>query len=134
MVQNKKGARRERELVNQIDASTDYAVMRAPASGAGTDRELPDVLCGNGTDFYAIEAKSSGGNPIYIEQREIEDLQFFATNFGADARLGVRFDYKDWYFFNPDELHETSSGNRRCKEETATTGTHFETQFGCSLE
>ena len=37
-----KGDRRERELVNALDEAG-FAVMRAPASGAATDRELPDV-------------------------------------------------------------------------------------------
>jgi len=41
--------------------------MRAPASGSATERELPDVLAaGDGDTFYAIEAKSSAGDPIYL--------------------------------------------------------------------
>ena len=115
---SKKGDRRERELVNMLD-DAGFAVMRAPASGSATPRELPDVLTGDGEDFYAIEVKSSGGDPIYIDGEEISDLEFFATGFGAQAQVGVRFDHEGWYFFDPDVLHVTNGGNYRVKKETA---------------
>ncbi len=113
-----KGDRRERELVNALD-DAGFAVMRAPASGSATQRELPDVLAGNGERFYAIEVKSSSGNPIYLTGEEVEGLVFFARNFGAKARIGVRFDREDWYFFHPGELHVTDGGNYRVKKEHA---------------
>ncbi|MFD1586712.1 Holliday junction resolvase Hjc [Halorientalis brevis] len=118
MSSNRKGDRRERELVNALDESG-FAVMRAPASGSATERELPDVLAGDGETFYAIEAKSSAGDPIYLEGREIEALLFFAQNFGAKPRVGVRFDREDWYFFHPGDLYTTDGGNYRVKKETA---------------
>lgn len=115
---NPKGDRRERELVNRLDEAG-FAVMRAPASGSSTDRELPDVLAGDGEQFYAIEAKSSAGDPIYLDAEEVEALIFFARNFGANARIGVRFDREDWYFFHPADLYTTPAGNKRVKLETA---------------
>ncbi|WP_412781570.1 Holliday junction resolvase Hjc, partial [Aeromonas diversa] len=86
---NKKGDRRERELVNRLDEAG-FAVMRAPASGGATQRELPDVLAGNSEVFYAIEAKSSSGKPIYLSGEEIEALVYFSRNFGARPKIGVR--------------------------------------------
>jgi len=77
MSANRKGDRRERELVNRLD-DAGFAVMRAPASGSATDRDLPDVLAGDGETFYAIEAKSSAGDPIYLTGEEVESLIFFA--------------------------------------------------------
>lgn len=115
---NAKGDRTERELVRLLDENG-FAVMRAPASGSSTSRELPDVLAGNGVVFYAIEAKSSGGDPIYLTGEEIESLTYFAQNFGAKPRVGVRFDREDWAFFHPDELHWTDGGNLRVKKEKA---------------
>lgn len=115
---NQKGDRRERELVNRLD-ERGFAVMRAPASGSATERELPDVLAGNGSVFYAIEAKSSAGDPIYLTGEEVESLVFFAKNFGAKPRIGVRFDREDWYFFHPGDLYVTDGGNYRVKLETA---------------
>ncbi|MFC3477953.1 Holliday junction resolvase Hjc [Halobacterium litoreum] len=115
---NAKGNRRERELVNELDARG-FAVMRAPASGAATDRELPDVLAGDGDVFYAVEAKSSAGDPIYLTGEEVEALVYFAQNFGAKPRIGVRFDREDWYFFHPADLHTTDAGSYRVKKEKA---------------
>ncbi|MCT9095097.1 Holliday junction resolvase Hjc [Haloarchaeobius sp. HME9146] len=130
MSSNRKGDRMERELVNKLDEAG-FAVMRAPASGSATERELPDVLAGNGDVFYAIEAKSSSGRPIYLDGEEIEALLFFAQNFGAKARVGVRFDREDWYFFHPADLYVTDGGNYRVKKETALAdGTDFEEFVG----
>ncbi|QRV16900.1 Holliday junction resolvase Hjc [Haloterrigena salifodinae] len=127
-----KGDRRERELVNELDAAG-FAVMRAPASGSATERELPDVLAGDSEVFYAIEAKSSAGDPIYLTGEEVEALIFFAQNFGAKPRIGVRFDREDWYFFHPGDLHVTDGGNYRVKKETAIAdGTDFDEFVGRS--
>jgi Holliday junction resolvase len=115
---NAKGDRRERELVTALDEAG-FAVMRAPASGSATERELPDVLAGDGETFYAIEAKSSAGDPIYLSGEEIEALVYFARNFGAKPRVGIRFDREDWYFFHPGDLYETDGGNYRVKKTTA---------------
>jgi len=115
---NRKGDRRERELVQRLD-ERGFAVMRAPASGSATERDLPDVLAGNGETFYAIEAKSSAGDPIYLDGEEVEALVYFARNFGAKPRIGVRFDREEWYFFHPADLHTTDGGNYRVKVETA---------------
>ena len=115
---NAKGDRRERELVNRLD-ETGFAVMRAPASGSATERELPDVLAGDGDAFYAIEAKSSSGDPIYLTGEEVEALVYFSQNFGAKPKIGVRFDREDWYFFHPADVYQTDGGNYRVKKETA---------------
>jgi Holliday junction resolvase len=122
---NAKGDRRERELVNALDGAG-FAVMRAPASGSATERDLPDVLAGNGETFYAVEAKSSAGDPVYLTGEEVESLVYFSRNFGATPRIGVRFDREDWYFFHPDDCHTTDGGNYRVKKETALAeGTDF---------
>ena len=113
-----KGDRRERELVNRLDEAG-FAVIRSPASGSATQREQPDVLAGDGETFYAIEVKSSSGDPIYLTGEEVEALIYFARNFGAKARIGVRFDREDWYFFHPGALHVTDGGNYRVKKEFA---------------
>jgi Holliday junction resolvase len=118
MSANRKGDRRERELVNLLDEAG-FAVMRAPASGSATERDLPDVLAGDGERFYAIEAKSSAGKPIYLDGAEVESLLYFSRNFGAKARVAARFDREDWYFFHPGDLHVTDGGNYRVKKETA---------------
>ncbi|AOW81146.1 holliday junction resolvase [Halodesulfurarchaeum formicicum] len=117
MSANRKGDRRERELVNALDAAG-FAVMRAPASGSATERELPDVLAGNGTVFYAIEAKASAADPIYLTSEEVEALRYFAESFGAKPRIAARFDREDWAFFHPAETL-TENGAYRVKHDRA---------------
>ena len=115
-----KGFERERELVNLLyDAG--WGATRVPNSGGGTKRELPDVLAGNGQDYYAIEAKARREGYIYLTGQEVEALVFFARNFGAKPRIGVRFDREDWYFFHPGDLHVTDGGNYRVRKETVLT-------------
>jgi len=117
MSANRKGDRRERELVNALD-DAGFAVMRAPASGSATERELPDVLAGNGTVFYAIEAKASAGDPIYLTSEEVEALRYFADSFGAKPRIAARFDREEWAFFHPADII-TENGAYRVKKELA---------------
>ena len=117
MSANRKGDRRERELVNALDGAG-FAVMRAPASGSATQRELPDVLAGNGTVFYAVEAKASAGDPIYLTSEEVEALRYFADSFGAKPRIGVRFDREEWAFFHPADTL-TENGAYRVKHDRA---------------
>ena len=121
MPRNSKGARRERELISELDAHG-FVAMRAPSSGSATPRELPDAIAGNGDVALAIEAKASSGDPIYLSGEEIEALEYFARNFGAVALVGVRFDYCDWRFFDPDDLHATEGGNRRVKKDVLDDG------------
>lgn len=138
---NPKGDRRERELVNELDEAG-FAVMRAPASGSATNRELPDVLAGRADRggesdplFYAIEAKSSSEKPIYLSGEEVEALVYFARNFGAKPRIGVRFDREPWYFFHPADLYITDGGNYRVKRETAIAeGIDFDELVGRSAQ
>ncbi|ELZ18703.1 Holliday junction resolvase Hjc [Natrinema limicola] len=121
-----KGYQRERELVNLFDQSG-YAATRVPNSGGGTQRPLPDVLAGDGTIQYAIEAKARKNGVIYLTGSEVEDLVCFSLKFGARPRIGIRFDYEDWFFFHPGDLHMTDGGNYRVKRETAVEyGTSFD--------
>ena len=113
-----KGKAREVELVNKLHKAG-FGATRTPNSGGGTDRPLPDVIASNGINTYAIEAKSRSSECIYLEADECEQLVYFARRFGAKARIGVRFDYENWYFFHPGDLHVTSGGNYRVRKETA---------------
>ena len=123
---NAKGDRLERELINILAGRhekspferDEWAVMRAPSSGSSTDRELPDMLAGNGKRFYAFEAKSGNPErPIYLTEEEVDALIFFAGNFGAIPEIAIRFDREPWAFFDPDAVYRTPGGNYRVKLE-----------------
>lgn len=108
-----KGARGERELIGILE-DNGFACLRAPASGAGTERELPDVIAGDGDVFFVFEVKRWDNKDYgYLSKKEFGDLEFFAESFGAKARAAIRFDHCDWGFFQREELKETKK-NLRC--------------------
>lgn len=82
----------------------------------------------------AIEAKSSGGDPIYIPEEEVADLTEFATRFGAKPRIAARFDREDWYFFNPENLYRTNAGTYRIKQEDLPDGQDYHEATGQSTQ
>lgn len=116
--QGRKGASRERELVDML-WEEGFGVIRAPASGSATQRALPDILAGDGSRYIAVEAKASAKDVVYIDGDEIESLREFSDRFGARMRVGVRFNNENWYFFHPADLHITDGGNYRVKREAA---------------
>lgn len=126
----RKGSRVERELTNWLD-ERGWAIIRAPASGSATNRELPDLLVGNGDRVLAIEVKASSGAPIYVDGSKIADLQFFAYHFRAETRIAVKFDVEPgdpaygvdgqpgFYFLSLEECHVTDGDNYRIKKDIA---------------
>jgi Holliday junction resolvase len=116
-----KGARGERELLS-IFGEENFVGLRAPSSGSTTQRELPDILVGRRGFVLAIEAKREGGEYKYLDEQEIEDLYYFAEQFGAEPYIAIRFDYGDWYFFKREEMHQTDSGRYRIKKENVNKG------------
>lgn len=124
-----KGDRSERQLVNTLDARG-WEVIRVPASGSATTRDLPDVLAGRNGVAMAIEDKASGGDPIYLDAEEVAALQRFGRNYGAAIYISANFNSEpgdpsygeDWHghhLLRVNNCHETPAGNYRVKKETA---------------
>lgn len=109
-----KGARGERELIEILEEKKDYACLRAPASGASTKRELPDVLAGNGDQVLVLEVKrwSKDKDYQYLTKKEVHDLKYFAEVFGGEYYIAARFDYGSWGFFKIEDLKETEKNYR----------------------
>ena len=107
-----KGSKGENELGGLFEDSG-YAWMRQAGSGTA-DRELPDIAVGNGFHFIVMEVKrwSNEADYGYLSKREVEDLIYFAKNFGAEYYIAARFDYRDWQFFKKEEMHETKKSFR----------------------
>ena len=116
----KKGSRYERELVNRFE-SCGWGALRCPASGGGTDRELPDILAGLALDgpskdypisrALAIELKSGKSTTLYVDKEEVKALKSFAESFGATPLLGARFTTQasstDIYLVKPEDARMT---------------------------
>jgi len=120
---NSKGDKAERELVNYLD-DRGFHVMRAPTSGGGTDRALPDVFAGKNRSAVALEVKRASGDRVYVDEEEVFHLNSFADAFGATGMIAVRWDEErsdpswgaEWpgfYLANPKTLYVTDGGNFR---------------------
>jgi Holliday junction resolvase len=69
---------------------------------------------GNATRKLAIECKTTKGERQYISKKQIEDLERFATIFGAEPWVAVRFDR--WHFISRHDLQETEENYVISKE------------------
>jgi Holliday junction resolvase len=118
------GADVERTLTNALDA-LGYAVMRAPASGGGTTRDMPDVLASKPDERpLAIELKSTHSHNAYVRETEDIALQRFCEDFGADPMLGFLFkspggQRRRIWLCDADDCRLTDSGHRALTKEDA---------------
>jgi len=115
---SKKGSKEERDLVRMLWDSN-FAAMRAPASGGATKKPLPDVLAGNGEIYLAIEVKSTSRDKIYINSQKVKGLCEFSNIFGAIPYIGIKFRYKKWLFLSPEDLEVTRNENYRLDKDLA---------------
>lgn len=112
------GGKWERELVNTL-GECGFAAMRAPASGAATARDLPDILALRRADRYdeplaeafAVELKATAKNVAYVEPHEVAALERFADRAGAVPLLGARFKRNGYdrliYLVRPEDAGRT---------------------------
>ena len=115
---SKKGSKEERDLVRMLWDSN-FAAMRAPASGGATKKPLPDVLAGNRELYLAIEVKSTSRDKIYIDSQKVNGLREFSDIFGAIPYIGIKFRYKKWLFLSPEDLEVTRNGNYKLDKDLA---------------
>jgi len=103
MNRKNKGICGERELVHQF-WSFGWPCIRVAGSGSNK-YPSPDILTGHAGRMLAIECKVVASNKKYFTKQEVDDLKFFAKEFGAEAYVTVKFG-KIWYFFSIDDLEE----------------------------
>jgi len=107
-----KGSRGENEL-GGIFEDAGYVWIRSAGSGSG-QRELPDIFVAKEGHLLAIEVKRWNNDVgySYLSQGEVDDLEWFADQFGAEPWIFVRFDYGEWGAFVSDELKKTEKSYR----------------------
>ncbi len=116
------GSDTERTLVNALTA-TGWRAIRAPASGGGTDRDLPDVLAGRAhpdtqrNETWAIEVKTTHAHNCYVTESEDIALNKFAVGFGGATPLfAVKFSSRGQrrriWLLDPDDCPITDDGHR----------------------
>jgi Holliday junction resolvase len=106
-----RGSDVERQLAKRL-SDAGYAVMRAPASGGATDRELPDLLWAKpDTPLSVMELKYTGENVAYYDADEVQALGWFAACVGAKQFLCARYKQdRTYYLCHPNDARRTDSG------------------------
>jgi len=112
-----KGSRTERELIRKFYDTGSFIALRTAGSGS-TPLPAPDLLVGCNNKVFAIECKS-GKDKRYIKKDQIDELKEFASKFGAEPWIGVRFDRLGWYFLKIEDLHVSKGGNHLVSKEIA---------------
>ena len=102
-----KGTKGERELVKFFNENK-WSCIRV--AGSGSSRyPSPDILAGNAIRRVAIECKVTKDTKKYFPQEEIDQLQLFSRQFGAESWIGVHFAKEPWYFVMLEDLEKTGS-------------------------
>ncbi len=109
MSKKAKGINAERELVHMF-WKKDWACIRVAGSGS-IKYPSPDILAGNSVRKIVIESKITKNKFKHFNLKEIEELKEFANIFGAEPWLAIKFENKNWYFLNPEDLKETRGLN-----------------------
>jgi Holliday junction resolvase len=105
----KKGSRAERELFHML-WQTEWAVVRSAGSGS-TTMPSPDLIASNGKRIIAIECKAVKSSSKYFSFEDIEQLSLFATSFGAEPWIGIKFDNRGWFFLPKEKVPKTKGSS-----------------------
>lgn len=101
-----KGSAAERDLVHKFWGTNEWVAHRIAGSGSNK-YPSPDIIASNNIRRLVIECKASKEKSVYLTKKEIHELKKFATMFGAEAWVGLKFDRHDWLFLTIEDLKET---------------------------
>lgn len=125
MGNKEKGSNAERELIHTFWATKQWTAIRVAGSGS-MRYPAPDILASCNGMHLAIECKATKADYQYLEKREVKELVEFAKTAGARPLVAVRFDRKQWYFLNPDDLPATEKNYAITPELAELRGMTFE--------
>ncbi|MCH8519395.1 MAG: Holliday junction resolvase [Nanoarchaeota archaeon] len=106
------GTLSENELLNLFWENL-WVCVRVAGSGS-TRHPAPDLLASRGDRKLVLEIKTISANKKYFSSKEIQELDFFAGQFGAEGWVGIKFSQNQWYFLPISELVATKSDNFVC--------------------
>lgn len=128
MSNKSKGSNAERELV-ALFSENGWRALRV--AGSGVNDESPcDIIVGKvGNKGYAIEAKSSRSDYVYIKKSQIEDFILFSSTIGLKPAIAVRFTYEGWLFLSPEQIEDSGKNFVIHREKAKSIGKKFSQFF-----
>lgn len=124
-----KGIGAERELIHLFWGTGSWAAVRVAGSGA-IKYPVPDVLAANNVRKLAIECKSTKSKQQHLDREQVEGLREFASKFGTEAWIGVRYNNIGWRFFSLEDIKETPKGYSANFSHSEVKGLSFEELTG----
>jgi holliday junction resolvase Hjr len=124
MSHKSKGINAERDLVHKFNGAG-WVCIRVAGSGS-SKYPSPDLLAGNNLRRLAIEAKSTKGDSKYLDNKEVEELIYFARTFGAEPWIALKFDHESWLFMNIEDMKKPEKGYSISLREAKLKGLSFE--------
>lgn len=106
------GTLSENELLN-LFWDNSWVCVRVAGSGS-TRHPAPDLLASRGDRKLVLEIKTISTSKKYFSAKEIQELDFFAGQFGAEGWVGIKFSQNQWYFIPISELIATKNDNFVC--------------------
>ena len=106
MAQYRKGANAERELTHKL-YDMGFSVVRIAGSG-GTSLPSPDILALSPKKKLAIECKAWAKQNLSIPDRQMLELEEWATKAGVDFFIAWKVPHKGWYFLPKNLFKKTS--------------------------
>jgi len=116
-----KGTNAERELIHMF-WNLDWACFRAAGSGS-MKYPCPDLIAGNNVRKLAIEVKNPGIDYQHLDKKQIEDLEQFSKQFGAEPWVAVKFN--EWHFLTLEDINKTKTSFSITKEIAERKGLKF---------
>lgn len=107
MSKKRKGINAERELVH-LFWKKGWAAIRIAGSGS-IRYPSADILASNGLRKLAIECKTTRTKKKYLKKKEIKNFKKFASIFGAEPWIGIKFKKTEWLFLSLDDLKKTKN-------------------------
>ncbi|MDE1871599.1 MAG: hypothetical protein KGI06_05175 [Candidatus Micrarchaeota archaeon] len=101
MTRYSKGARSERELLNDLH-SRGYSVMRSAGSGINT--LSPDIIAIRDGRGIAFECKAWDRDSLSIENGRFDGLVDWRRNTKMDTFIAWRMNGTGWYFVKLEEM------------------------------
>jgi len=105
MGNKEKGANAERELY-QMFVDNNFRAVRVAGSGTMENADC-DLLAGNKSSKYCIEAKSSKKPVKYITKDQVNRFVTFSQIFSLKPVIAVRFNRLGWFFLNPKDMKDS---------------------------
>jgi Holliday junction resolvase len=129
MSNKQKGSKAERELL-EIFTLAGWRAARVAGSGKN-DNTFCDLIAGKvKRKGYAIEAKSSKKDRIYITKKQIEEFVLFTSVMGLKPAIAARFNREGWYFLKPNDLIDSGGNWVVSKQQAVKKGKRFGQFFG----